>query len=366
MALKAGIVGLPNVGKSSLFSALTNLHIEMANYPFTTIEPNISVVEVKDKRLDVLANIVKPKKIVHATFEFVDIAGLVAGASKGEGLGNQFLANIKEVDLIVHVVRCFEDKNIIHVANSLDPIRDLEIINLELILADLQSVEKIIQRIQKRALNTGDAALKFEYITLLRVKESLEKSLSLRDIDFSENELRIVKLYQFLSIKPIIYVANVGMEDLKNPNNFLLSLQNYLTKLNQILIPLSVQFELEASQLKSEEEKQDFLEMFEMEKLNIDILIQTTFHTLGLRTYFTAGVQELRAWVFKENMNAQECAGIIHTDFAKKFIKAEIISYEDYVKHGGEKNSKENGKMKLEGKTYLMKDGDICYFHFGK
>lgn len=365
MALKAGIVGLPNVGKSSLFSALTNSQIEMANYAFTTIEPNVSIVELKDERLEALAKIVNPKKIVPATFEFVDIAGLVAGASKGEGLGNQFLANIKEVDLIVHVVRCFEDKNILHVADNVDPVRDLEIINLELLLADLQSVEKIIQRIKKRAINSNDEELKYEYNTLVKVKNALEQNTSLRDLDFDPKELKIIKLYQFLSIKPIIYVANVGMDDLKEANNFYNTLKAFLPS-KDILIPLCVQFELEASQIELEEDKKSFLELFEVEELKIDVLIKKAFYTLGLRTYFTAGEQELRAWVFKENMNAQECAGIIHTDFAKKFIKAEVISYQNYVSFNGEKNAKENGKMKLEGKNYLMQDGDVCFFHFGK
>lgn len=367
MSLKAGIVGLPNVGKSTLFSALTKKQVESANYPFTTIEPNVSVVELPDKRLKAIAEIVKPDRILPATFQFVDIAGLVAGASKGEGLGNKFLANIREVDAIVQVVRCFEDNDIVHVANEINPINDVEVINLELILADLSIIENVIKRVQKKALNTSDKIIKKEYEVALKIKEALEKNISARDIELSENELKVINSYQLLSLKPILYVANVKQNDLEDLNNqkHYQNLKKYLEDKNQQCLVISIKLEYELSAL-DEEDKEIFLQEYNLEYSGLEILTRKSFELLNLSTYFTAGVQEVRAWTYTQGMLAPQCAGIIHTDFEKKFIKAEVIAYEDYISAGGEKNARDQGKLRLEGKTYAMQNGDICHFKFGK
>ncbi|AZG68695.1 redox-regulated ATPase YchF [Mycoplasma struthionis] len=367
MSLKAGIVGLPNVGKSTLFSALTLNEAESANYAFTTIEPNVAIVNLEDKRLYNLAKLVNAKKVVPATFQFVDIAGLVEGASKGEGLGNKFLANIREVDAIVHVIRCFENNDIMHVKNAINPLDDLKVINLELILSDLQTVENILSRISKRAQNSNDKELKFEYETLLKIKKALENEKLIRLLDLDEEEKKVVKFYQLLTDKPTIYVANLDTEsfkDLENAKHYQ-TLKTYLEKENELLIPISIKIEYEVSKFDFEE-KQMFLAEYNISESGIDKIIKESFYLLNQATYFTAGEIEARAWVFKKGMNAAECAGIIHTDFEKKFVKAEVIKYEDYIAYQGEKGAKEAGKMRLEGKNYIMEDGDVCYFKVAK
>ncbi|MCU4116920.1 redox-regulated ATPase YchF [Mycoplasma zalophi] len=365
--MKAGIVGLPNVGKSTLFNALTLNEVEANNYAFTTIEPNIANVKLNDIRLEKLAKLNNTKKIVHATFNFVDIAGLVKGASKGEGLGNKFLANIREVDSIIHVIRCFEDNNIVHVNNKIDPLDDLQTINLELILADLQTIENVINRISKRAKATNDKELLKELEIANKLKTILENERSAREIELSDEEKDIVKSWQLLSLKPIIYVANLKQDDLENLDNnvHFQNLKNHLLQTNDILIPICISLEYELSKFEAEE-KQEFLKEYGLEYSGLDTLIRKSFYLLDQKTYFTAGEIETRAWVFKNGQTASQCAGIIHTDFEKKFVKAEVISYEDYITYGGEKQAHEAGKMRLEGKNYIMQDGDVCYFKIAK
>ncbi|APJ38310.1 redox-regulated ATPase YchF [Mycoplasmopsis pullorum] len=365
-SLKAGIVGLPNVGKSTLFSSLTKKQVEASNYAFTTIEPNVSSVALKDPRLDKIIEIVNPKKVVHATFDFVDIAGLVEGASKGEGLGNKFLANIREVDAIIHVVRCFENKDIMHVAHSVDPERDQKIINLELMLADIETITNVLNRVDKKA-KSGDKFAILEKATAQKIKEALEQEIPARDVELNEEENKIIKGYQLLTRKPIIYVANLSNEqivDYANDANFH-KLKNSLPANSQI-IPISVQMESELITIEDENEAKEFLSMYNISESGLDILTREAFKLLNLETYFTAGEVEVRAWVYKKGMLAPQCAGIIHTDFEKKFIKAEVISYDDFVSLGGELNAKNAGKMRQEGKNYVMHDGDVCHFKFGK
>ncbi|QSF13633.1 redox-regulated ATPase YchF [Mycoplasma sp. Mirounga ES2805-ORL] len=366
MSLKAGIVGLPNVGKSTLFSALTKYQVEASNYAFTTIEPNISSVPLKDKRLFNLAKLVNPKKIVPATFDFVDIAGLVKGASKGEGLGNKFLGNIRQVDAIIHVVRCFENKDIMHVANEINPVNDKNVINMELMLADLETINNVINRIHKKA-KSGDKTAQLEENLALRFKEALENNIMINTLipSLNEDELKLVKSYQLLTAKPMIYVANLSAEQIANYQNDKLFLELKSSLNNEKIIPISVQLESEVSQLDDAEAK-EWLSSYSIVYSGLDYLTRESFDLLKLKTYFTAGPEEVRAWVFKDGMFAPECAGIIHSDFEKKFIKADIISYEDYVNCGGETNAKSQGKLRSEGKNYLMKDGDICHFKFGK
>lgn len=366
MSLKAGIVGLPNVGKSTLFSALTKKQVEAQNYAFTTIEPNISSVALKDPRIDKLAELINPKKIVYATFDFVDIAGLVEGASKGEGLGNKFLSNIREVDAIIHVVRCFENKNIMHVANSVDPARDQKIINLELILADLETINNVLHRVEKKA-KSGDKVAQIEKEAAMKIKAKLESEKPARDVELTEEELKIIKGYQLLTLKPIIYVANLSNEqiiDYKNDPLFN-ALKNSLESQTTI-IPISVQMESELIQIEDANEAKEFLSMYNVERSGLDILTRESFNLLNLETYFTAGEVEVRAWVYNKGMLAPQCAGIIHSDFEKKFIKAEVISYIDFIENNGELGAKAAGKMRQEGKNYIMQDGDICHFRFGK
>ncbi|MGL5732906.1 MAG: redox-regulated ATPase YchF [Metamycoplasmataceae bacterium] len=368
MSLKAGIVGLPNVGKSTLFSGLTKMKVESSNYAFTTIDPNVSVVELNDKRINILSDMVKTKKIVKATFEFVDIAGLVEGASKGEGLGNKFLSNIREVDLIVHVIRCFKNEDILHVSNSVDSIRDFETINLELLLADMQVVSNVKTRIAKRAINTGDKLLIKEMDVVTKLLDGFEKSIPARDIDFDEDELKIIKGYQLLTIKPMLVVGNVDASFAASPLDEpeFRRLSDFIKGLKLEIIGLSVEIEAEIAMIDDEESKEMFLEEYNLKISGLDNLITKSFKWLNLLTYFTVGVQETRAWVFKNGMTAPQCAGIIHTDFEKNFIRAEIIEYDDFIKFDGEKGAKDNGKMRLEGKTYKVKDGDICNFRIGK
>ena len=366
MALTAGIVGLPNVGKSTLFNAITKQNILAANYPFATIEPNVGVVIVPDKRLDFLNNLYQPKSLVPTAFEFTDIAGLVSGASQGEGLGNKFLSHIREVDAIVEVVRCFENKNIIHVENTVDPIRDIEIINVELILADLEVVENRLNRVGKKAAMSKDKETIKEVELLNRIKENLIKNFPLRRMELDKEELKILKPFNFLTLKPIIYMANVSEEDLLNKNNpHVIKVEGYAEAENAKVIKVCAKIESELSDL-DDEEKTTFLNDLGIEESGLNKLIKATYSLLGLQTFFTAGTDEVRAWTFKKGMKAPECAGIIHTDFEKGFIKAEIFSYYDLEKYGDEKSVKEAGKVRLEGKEYLMQDGDICYFRFNK
>ncbi len=364
MSLTTGIVGLPNVGKSTIFNAITKQKILSANYPFATIEPNVGVVVVPDKRLDFLNELYKPASLVPTTFEFTDIAGLVKGASNGEGLGNKFLSHIREVDAIVEVVRCFDDKNIIHVENEVDPIRDITTIELELILADLEIVDNRLNKIGKKATMSKDKDIKKEAELLIKLKESLENDMTIRKLDLSEDELKIIKPYNLLTLKPIIYMANVSENDLSTgTNDYVEKVKEYATKEGAKVIVVCAKVEEELSEL-DEEERKEFLEALGVTESGLDKLIQASYSLLGLETYFTAGTDEVRAWTFKSGMKAPQCAGIIHTDFERGFIKAEIMSYDDLKECGNEKSVKEAGKMRLEGKEYIMQDGDICYFRF--
>ncbi|MDO4368930.1 MAG: redox-regulated ATPase YchF [bacterium] len=363
MSLKAGIVGLPNVGKSTLFNAITKKEILIANYPFATIEKNVGIVNVPDKRLDVLKEIYNPKEVKPATFEFVDIAGIVKGASNGEGLGNKFLSHIREVDAICEVVRCFENKEITHVEGSVDPIRDVEIVNLELILADLEIISNRIDKIKKKAQTTKDKESLIELSALEKSKEALEKNIPLRLIKYDDDELFSLKSFNLLTIKPHIYLANVSEDEIQEDNEFVQKLTEYASKENSKTIKISAKIESELAELE-DEDKNEMLKELGIEKSGLDKLVETTYSLLGLKTYFTAGEQEVKAWTYKNGMNAKECAGIIHTDFEKGFIKAEIISYKDMEEIKNEQKIKEQGKLRLEGKDYIMQDGDICHFRF--
>ena len=364
MSLKAGIVGLPNVGKSTLFNAITKKHILAANYPFATIEPNVGVVTVPDLRLDFLNELYKPKSLVPASFEFTDIAGLVKGASKGEGLGNKFLSHIREVDAIVNVVRCFEDEGITHVEGKIDPIRDIEIINTELILADLETIENRISKLGKKMDMATEKKDKIEATSLRKAKESLEAEIPLRLVDFNKDELLALKAFNLITLKPVIYVANVNDDDaIVGDNKYTLEIKNYASKEKSGVIVMSCEMESQLSDY-SNEEKNEFLKELGIANSGLDKLIYETYNLLGLRTFFTAGEKEVKAWTFKNGMTAPECAGIIHTDFERGFIRAEVMSYDDIVNYKSELKVKEAGKMRLEGKEYLMQDGDICYFRF--
>ena len=363
MSLKAGIVGLPNVGKSTLFNAITKKNILAANYPFATIEPNVGVVVVPDERLDKLTEIYNPKRTIPTAYEFTDIAGLVKGASVGEGLGNKFLSHIREVDAIVEVVRCFDDSNIIHVENGVDPVRDIEIINVELSLSDLEIINNRIDKIKKKAETNRDKDALSEYEILKKAKEALEKECALRTVDFTKDERIYLKNYNLLTLKPIIYLANVSENDLLEGNNYVDSVLEYAKCENAKVIKICAKMESDLSDL-SDSDKKEMLSSVGIEESGLDMLIKATYDLLGLATYFTAGSDECRAWTFKKGMNAKECAGIIHSDFEKGFIKAEVMSYSDLALYGNELKVKEAGKTRLEGKDYLMQDGDICYFRF--
>lgn len=363
MALKAGIIGLPNVGKSTLFNAITKKNILVANYPFATIDPNIGMVLVPDKRLEVLESMYNPEEVKPAAFEFVDIAGLVKGASLGEGLGNKFLSHIREVDAICEVVRCFDDKEITHVEGSVDPIRDVEIVNLELILADLEVINSRIDKLKKKAETTKDKDSLLEVAVLTKSKENLEKSIPLRLVNYTKEELKAIKSYNLLTLKPHIYLANISENDLMSNNDHVKKLKEYAKKENSEVVLISAKIESELSEL-NDNDKVEFLKEIGIEESGLDKLVKTTFSLLGLATYFTAGPKEVKAWTFTKGMNAKECAGIIHSDFEKGFIKAEIIAYKDLIEAGSEIKVKEKGKFRIEGKEYLMQDGDICHFRF--
>lgn len=363
MALTAGIVGLPNVGKSTLFNAITKAGALAANYPFATIDPNVGIVEVPDSRLFKLEEMVQPKKTIPTTFEFTDIAGIVKGASKGEGLGNKFLSHIREVDAICQVVRAFDDENVTHVSGRVNPLDDIEVINMELVLADLESVDKRLPKIEKMA-RQKDKTAEMELRILTRIKEALEDGKPVRSIDFNEDDQKWVNQAQLLTSKKMLYIANVGEDEIGDEDNDKVkAIREYAEKEDSKVIVISAKIEEEIATL-DDEDKEMFLEDLGIEEPGLDRLIRTTYDLLGLSTYFTAGVQEVRAWTFRQGMTAPQCAGIIHTDFERGFIRAEVTSYEDYVEHGGENGAKEAGKQRLEGKEYIMKDGDIVHFRF--
>jgi len=363
MALTAGIVGLPNVGKSTLFNAITKAGALAANYPFATIDPNVGIVEVPDHRLNVLTEMVQPKKTLPTTFEFTDIAGIVKGASKGEGLGNKFLSHIREVDAICQVVRAFDDDNVTHVSGRVNPIDDIEVINMELVLADLESVEKRLPKVEKMARQKDKDAVN-ETRILSRIKEALEEGHPVRSLEFTEEDQRYVKQAQLLTSKDMLYIANVGEDEIGDDDNEKVkAIRDYAAQEDSEVIVISAKIEEEIAVLE-DEDREMFLEDLGIEEPGLDRLIRTTYDLLGLATYFTAGVQEVRAWTFIKGMTAPQCAGIIHTDFERGFIRAEVTSYDDYVEHNGENGAKEAGKQRLEGKDYIMKDGDVVHFRF--
>ena len=364
MALKAGIVGLPNVGKSTLFNAITKKNILAANYPFATIDPNVGVVTVPDTRLEFLNDLYVPERMIPTTYEFTDIAGLVKGASKGEGLGNKFLSHIREVDAIVEVVRCFDNSDVIHVEGSTDPIRDIEIIDLELIFSDMEIAETRLNKIAKKAETTKEKDVVNEYNAIKKCVDSLNNNIPLRRVEFTEEELLILKNFNFITLKPIIYVANVSEDDVVvGHNDYSDKVKEYAEKEGSQTVVMSCQMESELAEL-SDDDKKVFLQDMGITNSGLDKLIYATYELLGLKTFFTVGKDEVRAWTFKNGMKAPQCAGIIHTDFERGFIKAEVTSFDDLQNLGSEAKVKEAGKLRLEGKEYLMQDGDIVLFRF--
>lgn len=361
--MKLGIVGLPNVGKSTLFNALTAAGAEAENYPFCTIEPNVGIVQVPDNRLSLLAKLVNPEKITPATIEFVDIAGLVKGASHGEGLGNKFLSHIREVDAIVHVIRCFEDENITHVEGKINPVNDIEIINLELMLSDYEIVENRLNKVERMV--KGDKSYKKEYELLNQLKISIENNKPLRNIKFESEEIDLIKSFGLLSLKPVLYVCNVSENDLlyEEENKYVKEVKEYAEKENSEVVVISGKIEAEISQL-NKDEKKIFLSELGLKESGLDKLINASYNLLGLMSFLTAGEKEVRAWTIKKGTKAQKAAGKIHSDIERGFIRAEVINYKDLLECGGTTQAKEKGLVRLEGKDYIVQDGDVILFRF--
>lgn len=365
MSLKCGIVGLPNVGKSTLFNCLSNAKAQAANFPFCTIEPNLGTISVPDERLNVLADLVHPERIVPATVEIVDIAGLVKGASKGEGLGNKFLANIRECDAIIHVLRCFDDDNVVHVDGSVNPIRDKEIIDTELQLKDLETVETRLPKVEKAAKSGGDRDSKVLLDILLHYKAALEQGKSARTVTFeSKDELKLAKELCLLTAKPVLYVCNVDEASAKEGNRYTEQVEKIAKEEGAEILIVAAKIESDIAEFETLEEKQMFLEELGLKESGVARLIKSSYRLLNLQTFLTAGVQEVRAWTFTKGWKAPQCAGVIHTDFEKGFIRAEVIKYDDYVNLRSEAACKEAGKMSVEGKDYIVQDGDIMHFRF--
>ena len=363
MALKCGIVGLPNVGKSTLFNCLSNAKAQSANFPFCTIEPNLGTTSVPDPRLEKLEELVNPERVVPTTMEIVDIAGLVKGASKGEGLGNQFLANIRETDAILHVLRCFDDGNIIHVDGSVDPIRDKEIIDIELQLKDFETIDKKIQSLS-RVIKSGDKDAVKENELALRIKTGLEQGLSVRGLGFSGEEMDIIHSFNLITSKRVMYVCNVDEASVKSGNEYVERVKAAVAAENAEVLVIGAKIEADITELETYEERQMFLEELGLEEPGVNRLIRQAYHLLNLQTYFTAGVKEVRAWTIHKGMTAPQAASVIHTDFEKGFIRAEVMKYNDYIQYGSESAVKEAGKFKVEGKEYIVEDGDIMHFRF--
>lgn len=363
MALKCGIVGLPNVGKSTLFNCLSNAKAQSANYPFCTIEPNIGTISVPDERLETLEKLVHPERVLPTTMEIVDIAGLVKGASKGEGLGNQFLANIRETDAIIHVLRCFDDGNVVHVDGSVDPVRDKDIIDIELQLKDLESIEKKLNSLS-RIIKSGDKDAIKEHELATKIKATLEDGKSVRSLDFDENEAEIVRQFQLITSKPVMYLCNVDEASVKSGNKYVDAVKEAVKNEDAEVLVIGAKIEADIAELDTYEERQMFLDELGLEEPGVNRLIRSAYALLNLETYFTAGVKEVRAWTIKKGTKAPGAAGVIHTDFEKGFIRAEVMKYNDFVNLGSESAVKDAGKFHVEGKEYVVEDGDIMHFRF--